>query len=157
MRGFQILLSVLIPTLESRGDQFQRLLKKLRGQIDSASCASEMEIICFLDNKEHSIGYKRNRLIEQARGKFVAFVDDDDDVSDDYVALICNAIREHPDIDCIGIKGVIAFAGKHPHHFVHSLQYRHYFKKGGIYYRPPYHLNPLKREIVRRYQLFRGY
>jgi len=146
-----LLLSILIPTLESRKELFNRLYEKLNKQITEHSFKDDAEIVYFSDNKEHSIGYKRNRLIEQAKGMFVAFVDDDDDVSDDYVSLICDAINENPDIDCIGIKGIITFQGKNPRIFVHSLGYKEYFSKAGMYFRPPYHLNPIRREIASKY------
>jgi hypothetical protein len=32
--------------------------------------------------------------MQQASGRFIAFVDDDDDVSDDYVSRLLEAIRE---------------------------------------------------------------
>jgi hypothetical protein len=146
------LFSILIPTLRSRRDQFQKLHTKLTGQIREHSLDQEVEIASFVDDGEHSVGFKRNRLIEQANGLFVAFVDDDDDVSDEYVPLICRTVKENPEIDCIGIKGQITFRGKHPRIFIHSVRYQDYFTSGGVYFRPPYHLNPIRRDIARRYR-----
>jgi glycosyltransferase involved in cell wall biosynthesis len=77
-----MLLSILIPTLESRKEEFHRLYEKLSNQIIGNSLADEVEILYLLDNREYSLGFKRNRLIEKAIGRFVAFIDDDDDVSD---------------------------------------------------------------------------
>lgn len=147
-----MLFSILIPTLESRKERFSRLYEKLGKQIAENSLVSEVEVLYFLDNKEHSLGFKRNELIRMAKGKFIAFADDDDDISDDYVSLICRVIKENPDIDCIGIKGIITFNGKEPHIFIHSLKYKEYFSRGGVYFRPPYHLNPIRREIACRYK-----
>ncbi len=144
-------LSILIPTIQSRQAQFKILNKKLERQIAENSLCDKVEIVCFLDNKNHSIGFKRNKLINTAKGKFVVFVDDDDDVSDDYVLLIYRAIINNPDIDCIGIKGIITFRERMPRTFIHSLQYKEYFSKGKTYFRPPYHLNPIKHEIAKRY------
>jgi hypothetical protein len=78
-------------------------------------------------------------------------VDDDDDVSARYVDLIYQALIDHPAIDCVGIKGIVYFNGAHPRVFIHSLQYREYFSRDGVYYRPPYHLNPIRRAIALRY------
>lgn len=147
-----MLFSILIPILDSRKEQFHRLYEKLSNQITGNSLADEVEILYLLDNREYSLGFKRNRLIERARGRFVAFIDDDDDVSNNYIPLICSVIRENLDIDCIGIKGIITFGGKKPRIFIHSLRYREYFSRGGVYFRPPYHLNPMKREIALRYK-----
>ncbi len=144
-----MLLSTLIPTLENRRPIFRRLYEKLNRQIIDNSLQVQGDIVYFSDNKQHSIRYKRNWLIDQAKGMFVAFVDDD--VSDDYVSLICDAINENPDIDCIGIRGIITFQGNNPCIFVHSLRYKEYFSKAGMYFRPPYRLNPIRREIASKY------
>ena len=130
-----MLLSILTPTIEERKHQFQILQNKVERQIQSLPYADQVEHLWFLDNRERSIGFKSNHLLDQAKGKFVVFVDDDDDVSKNYVELICDAIKTNPDIDCVGFKGEISFAGSHPHLFVHSVKYKRYFKKKGIYYR----------------------
>ncbi len=107
-----MLFSILIPTLDNRHEQFSRLYERLNEQINEKFLAKEVEVLYFSDNKQHSLGFKRNKLIEWAKGKFIAFVDDDDNVSDDYVPIICRTIKENPDIDCVGIKGIITFRGK---------------------------------------------
>lgn len=128
-----------------------RLLTSLDLQLRTSRWAGKVEILQELDNREMSIGAKRNRLVARATGTFIAFIDDDDEVSDDYVQQICSAIERRPDADCIGFKGVITFRGSHPREFVHSLQYKDYFSRNHTYYRPPYHLNPIRREIAARY------
>lgn len=146
------LLSVLIPTLASRQKSFAALTAKLRDQIAAGSLEGQVEIVPLLDDGGLTVGAKRNRLLDSARGEFVAFVDDDDDVSDRYLPLICEAIRRHPGIDCVGITGTIFFRGSHPRTFIHSLRYRDYRHEGGKYLRPPYHLNPVRRSVAARYR-----
>src|SRR6185437_12422354 len=140
-----MLLSILIPVLETRKTQFESLLGELMRQIAAAQLGSQIEILSVCDNGETPTGTKRNALLERASGDFVAFVDDDDEVSPDYVALICRAIQSRPDIDCVGITGSITFRGRHPRTFIHSIRYRDYSSRGGVYTRPPYHLNPIRR------------
>jgi hypothetical protein len=147
-----LLLSVLIPTLERRRALFHRVHSQLEGESASGCLEQAVEILHLRDNGEHSTGWKRNRLIEQARGRFVSFVDDDDCVSDDYLSRICEAIRTHPDIDCVGIRGEIRFRGSHPREFVHSIRHSDYMTRGSVYLRPPYHLNPIRRSIAARYR-----
>jgi len=147
-----MLFSILIPTLGSRGSLFARIHGELTNQAVAAGLQKEIEILHLRDNGERSTGWKRNRLIEQAQGDFVAFVDDDDRVSEDYLQLICDAIRTHPGIDCIGIRGIIRFRGAHPSEFVHSVRYSDYRTSRGVYLRPPYHLNPIRRSIAERYR-----
>lgn len=97
----QPLLSILIPSIPSRSKKFNVIFSKIEGQSFNRS----VEIISLVDNKRRSIGLKRDVLVQAARGKFVAFVDDDDDVSDDYVDLILRVIkRQGPIADVITFK-----------------------------------------------------
>lgn len=146
------LLSVLIPTLESRRHSFETLRQKLQDQIQHHALDAEVEILSFEDHGDLSIGSKRNALLDRASGSFVVFIDDDDDVSDEYLRLITGAIREHPEIDCIGIRGQITFRGRHPHMLVYSLRYDEYRTEKGIYVRPPQHITPIRRDIALRYR-----
>ncbi len=143
--------SILIPTLVERRAQFGELYAKLQGQIEAAGLGGEVEILELCDNREQSIGAKRNALIARAQGDYIAFVDDDDDVSPDYVPLIYNTLIEHPEADCLGITGIVSFQGTHPHRFVYSLAYDHYFSRKGVYYRPPYILNPVRRAVATQF------
>jgi glycosyltransferase involved in cell wall biosynthesis len=129
-----------------------KLCDSLQQQIQSSVWNSQVEVLFELDNGELSIGRKRNLLMERASGQWIAFIDDDDLVSSDYVDLICSAIARRPEIDCIGIKAVITFRGSHPREVFYSLQYHDVFSRNHTYYRPPYHLNPIRREIARQYQ-----
>jgi len=146
-----VILSILIATLESRRDQFAHIFGRLTAQVRAAALTGEIEILSLCDNREASIGTKRNRLIGQARGHFVAFVDDDDDVSDDYISKISAIIRGHPEIDCIGIKSIITFRGSHPQEMTYSLRYDDYFSRGHSYFRPPHHQNPMLRSVALKY------
>jgi hypothetical protein len=100
----QIDLSILTPSVPSR---IATHLLPLCGRIGSqiAYCPA-VEHLVLLDNKRRTVGEKRNSLVELARGRFVAFVDDDDDVSRDYVGLLVGAIRDNPDVDVITFRQV---------------------------------------------------
>jgi hypothetical protein len=52
----------------------------------------KIQIIYLGDNFTYKVGEKRNILREIAKGKYIAFVDDDDVVSGDYVESLYNAI-----------------------------------------------------------------
>ncbi len=147
-----MVLSILIPTLESRQNLFKRLIRKLKKQIAENGLESVVEILDFSDNGECTVGHKRNNLIEKARGEFVVFIDDDDDINEHYVKLTYDTLKKHPNIDCIGLKGQVTFSGKRPRLFIHSLQYKEYFSCNGVYYRPPYHLNPMRHCIAKKYK-----
>lgn len=134
-------LSILVCTLENRQHLLKRLLDVLQPQIDD-----RVEILTKSDSGEMSIGKKRNELLEQAAGEYVAFVDDDDLVSNDYVAKIMTALQSKP--DCCGLQGIITFQGQSPRMFIHSVQYKNWFEQNNVYYRCPNHLNTIKKSIA---------
>lgn len=134
-------LSILICSLNEREKMLNKLLDQLRKQKTSA-----VEILVEKDNGEMLIGDKRNIILKNSTGKYVAFTDDDDEVSDDYVSKILKGIEKEP--DCCGLEGIVTTNGKRPKKFIHSLQYKKWFEKNGIYYRNPNHLNTIKRDIA---------
>lgn len=134
-------LSILIVTLKSRENLFLNLKRILKNQL-----TPEVEVLVSCDEKESSIGAKRNSLLHSATGEYICYIDDDDIVSPFYVSKILKAIEEKP--DCVGIKGVITLKNIGPRLFEHSLQNTSWFEKDNIYYRCPNHLNPIKRDIA---------
>lgn len=151
-------LSILICSIVGR----ESLLKNLRVDLERQR-TDDVEILVETDDKRITTGAKRNVLLRRATGDYIAFVDDDDKVSDDYVRKILKAIKTHP--DCCGIEGEISHtkqfrisrrsrrSRRFEHKqiiqkFVHSIQYDRWFEKGGIYYRCPNHINPVKRTIA---------
>lgn len=138
--------SILICTMYERQASFKRLSDKLQHQINELGLQDRVEILYYLDNRgEHSTGAKRNWLLTHSRGAYINFIDDDDDVSDDYIKTIHNAIMQHP--DSVSLKGLIAFNQYDVRLFIHSIKYNSWFEQNRIYYRPPNHLNTIKRYI----------
>ena len=87
-------LSILICTVPSRVDSyFPKLLERLLPQ-----ATKDVEILWLGDNKQRSVGQKRNDLLDLAQGEYVTFIDDDDMVSKDYVSELLNAIRGGADV-----------------------------------------------------------
>lgn len=133
-------LSILICSLNEREKMLNVLLSKL-----SKQKTSSVEILVERDNGSMLIGDKRNLLLKNSNSKYVCFIDDDDDVSDDYVSKILNCIGKDP--DCCSLEGIVTVDGKNSKTFIHSLKYDRWFEKNGIYYRNPNHLNAIKRDI----------
>jgi len=84
-----ILLSILTASIPERADKLEMLTEKIAKQIGDLP----VEHLCFIDNRRRSIGAKRDALLRIARGTFIAYVDDDDTVSPDYVASLVEAIK----------------------------------------------------------------
>jgi glycosyltransferase involved in cell wall biosynthesis len=135
------LFSILICTLKNRENYLARLVERLRPQTDAS-----IEIL-INSHETDSIGRKRNVLIGHASGRYLAFIDDDDLVSNDYVARITSSLVEEPDV--VGIEGVITFDGQDPRTFIHSLRYNSWFEADGVYYRNPNHLNPVRSALAK--------
>jgi glycosyltransferase involved in cell wall biosynthesis len=146
-----LLLSILIPTLESRRTLCDRLCRHLEQQVKQNNVENAVEILALRDDGSATVGSKRNQLMKMARGRFIVFVDDDDRVSDDYVEQITRAINENPDSDCIGFAAEITFQGKYPRKMVHSIRYKDWRHSDGQYVRPPCHITPIRRSIATRY------
>jgi glycosyltransferase involved in cell wall biosynthesis len=92
-----VLFSVLILSIPSRLEK----LSKLYAHLSAQSVDLPIEILCLVDNKAMTIGEKRNKMLGCARGKYLAFLDDDDMVSEDYCSSIVEAIRNCPEADVI--------------------------------------------------------
>ena len=144
-------LSILIPTLESRRELFAGMMAALESQVARDGLADRVEILCQLDDGTMPIGTKRNRLMERARGRFLAFVDDDDELDGEYLRLVLDALGRDPEADMVGLRGRISFRGSHPRLFEMSIRHREYAARPDRYERPPHHLNPTRTEIARRY------
>lgn len=84
-----ILLSILTASIPERADKLEMLTAKITAQIGDLP----VEHLVFLDNRKRTIGAKRDALLRIARGTFIAYVDDDDTVSPDYVASLVEAIK----------------------------------------------------------------
>lgn len=138
-------LSILIPSLNER----QGTLMKLREELDRQIGKKSVQVLHISDDRQMSIGQKRNMLLMQSTGEYVSFVDDDDMVSADYIEKILAALSKNP--DCSSLTGVVVFSDGYSRPFVHSLRYDRWIDdhEGKVYYRPPNHLNAVKRDIAK--------
>lgn len=140
-------LSLLILSLTSRSEYLKRLLSILDPQK-----TNDVEILIETDEGNLSIGEKRNRLLQKSKGEYIAFIDDDDLVAQDYVSKILEAIKTKP--DCVGIHLLHFNDGNLTGLTYHNLKYDNWFEQRedviGLvrYYRNPNHLNPVKREYA---------
>lgn len=95
-------LSICIPTLVERLDKFTSLIKKIQKQIDENDLKEYIQIISHLDNRSVPLFKKRNDLQDSCNGKYFIHMDDDDDLSDDYIITMYNTIKDlENDVDVI--------------------------------------------------------
>jgi len=91
----QPLLSILTPAIPERLSQLTALAAQVEMQRNGLANPAEVEHLVFMDTRgARSIGQKRDDLVQLARGRFVAFVDDDDGIEPDYISCLVAAIRE---------------------------------------------------------------
>lgn len=95
-----MILSILICSHTARKPLLERMRHHLMHQL-----VDGVEVLTAFNNDYMERGKTRNSLLDRAKGKYCCFVDDDDVVSDDYVAKILKALEFYPDI--CGISGRI--------------------------------------------------
>lgn len=112
----EILLSIIIPTY-NRNEYIVKLLDKLQSQIQN-----NVEVIVvddhsdiplknswfkyiYLDENSGGASIPRNKGLDIAKGKYIAFIDSDDLVSDDYIETILEKTKEDWDFCYISWQG----------------------------------------------------
>ncbi|MDQ0417416.1 glycosyltransferase involved in cell wall biosynthesis [Croceifilum oryzae] len=144
-----IILSILIPSIPERASCLSRVVSELQRQSERFP----VEILVFIDNKKRSIGTKRNVLIQQAKGDFVVFVDDDDRVTPDYVDSLLSAIRQTPDADCITFDVEVSLGGIVKKICKYDVAYSgDKLEDEQYYYRNPNHIMCFSKKLASQYQ-----
>lgn len=143
-----MLLSVLIPTLDSRNWYLDRLLKVLKPQL-----TNDVELLVFPNDGSRSIGNIRQEMITKAQGEYLCFVDDDDLVGTQYVPAILKALAEKP--DCVGFLGTKWLEGTFVGYLDFNREHDWYLdlasgKDEWRFVRPITHLCPVKAELARQ-------
>lgn len=149
-------LSILTPTIPGREGQLSALQEKIHNQLlhaggsimfsDHKSRMGDVEHLCLSDNRARSIGAKRQALADIARGEYIAFVDDDDDIADNYVAELLAAIESGA--DCITFHQRAIYNGLESEVHFGVKNQDGPFTPGGITTRAPWHVCAWKREVV---------
>lgn len=100
------LLSILMPTIPERADRFTKLFNEVHRQLQYIQTfhptLGRCEILInslprFLDGGP-SIGLKRQSLINKAQGKYLCFLDDDEQIAPHYLESLMRLCKQGPDI-----------------------------------------------------------
>ena len=151
----EIKFSIMILSIPSRIDSMTAAMKHLQEQADATGQGKAVEILVLLDNRSKTISEKRNDILQMARGKYIAFLDDDDAVSKEYISKIMQAIDSNDGVDCIsfnqwcnidGESMNVEFGIGNPH----GQLWRDADGFLGDIKRPPYHMCVWKRDIAQR-------
>jgi hypothetical protein len=134
----------LIPTIAGRENSLQRLQTSIREKMARLASQLRYKINLAFDNREISVGTKREHLLQGAEGKYSVFIDDDDEITDAYVEDLVETIS--------GSFPVMRLRGRiDPYTFTHSLENKldAPMARGEVFLRPPNHLNPMMTDIAK--------
>lgn len=136
--------SVLIPTIPGREQSLQSLLDSLREKVARLAPHLRVEYSVAFDRREKSIGRKRQELLQAAQGKYMAFIDDDDAITDAYIEDVAQTIAGG--FHVMRLRGEI-----HPYTFTHSVEntLTGPMARGNVFLRPPNHLNPMMTDVAK--------
>lgn len=152
------ILSILIPSIPKRADKLSKLFHILWAQIDQLKqheMLGKVEIIVddsvsFLDHGL-SIGKKRQGLVNEATGKYLCFLDDDESIAPNYVETLlrlCNC-----DLDVCTFRSIIKLEsawGMVDMRLVYKTNDQ--FSPEYIMRRPPWHICPVRSEFAKLYE-----
>lgn len=142
-----MLLTICLPTVKERADQFHQLLTYIQGQILEHRLSDLVEIKILSDNKEMTIGEKRNKLYQMANGEYSWQIDDDDWIHYEALPLIVDALKDKP--DCVGFKELCIFDGKRVESSDFSIMYSGWLDNynGFNHVRTPFFKTPIKTSL----------
>lgn len=145
----QPLLSILVPTVVGREIGFEFLKNKISNKIIGTGC--EVQWIC--DNKEMTIGEKREELYKRSNGFYSWMLDDDDDFQDNAIELILEAIKSNPEIPCITFREKCMMNGVYKTSN-HSIRYSQWMdnQDGFDYVRSPFYKDVIRTDIAQSVQ-----
>jgi hypothetical protein len=153
----KIKLTIAIPSLPSRIEKhLLPLWDKLNKQIKNEK---DIEVITLMDNKNMSVGQKRTRLFGMAKGRYTCLIDDDDDVTKDFIEIMREKITDDLDVDVICYHQLASLINK-PWIIKTSLEYDkiHPYEQAQIdiegnpmpCHRPPWHWCAWKTEFAKK-------
>lgn len=157
--GGPLTVSILIPTVPSRAAMLQRLRENIKMNNGGKVESEDYEVLVYLTaesvNGGPHTGEKRNKLLRDARGDYVWFIDDDDLLMNDSLGHVIDLCRsEKRDIVAIDGKFTVDGAG----YAWWSVRKEYTRNKDvidpvtGIQHlqRMPSHITPTKRELALR-------
>lgn len=144
--------SILIPTVVTRPELFERLANRLAPQV--AKYKGDVEVVVYWNNFEQQVGKIRQQMVEESKAEYVNFIDDDDLVVEDYVDTIYPLLDG---VDYIGFMVDFYTNGtKVNKPVIHSLTVDRWHETESGFYRRGVHTNPVKRELAVKYGGYDG-
>jgi hypothetical protein len=96
-----VLLSILVPSVFERYGTAEALARELARQAAATRDGVNVEVLWLVDNRQRTLGKKREALMAQAQGLYLCHLDDDDWVSRDFVHAVTEALLDNPSADVV--------------------------------------------------------
>jgi hypothetical protein len=139
--------AICIPTITERENTYNEVVSELQKQIIDFGVFNLVTIISEKDNGQNSIGYKHNKMYLEADSDYVSIMDDDDLPLDGYISEGLKALMFLPDVVTFNVKVTNKKTGSVGAMFHHAGIEKTYHKDGN-WYKPPCHVNIIKRTIA---------
>jgi glycosyltransferase involved in cell wall biosynthesis len=143
----EILLTIAIPTIEQRTDCFNELYNELKKQ--SESFGNLIEIVYICDNKEMTIGAKRQKLVDMSKGKYIVMWDDDDWIHPNGIEMIMEGLKSDADVISYNYSANIGIDDKTNYDRKVSIEYTNQLIDNVLYVKPDCK-NPIKKELINK-------
>lgn len=154
-----IILSILIPTIIERSDLLTRIYASIYTQRvyleNDHPSLGDVEVL--IDNSKRyldggpSIGKKRESLVRQAKGKYLCFLDDDEQIAGNYLETLVRLCQS--DADVITFRSL---ANLETYWCVVDMSLRHKENEQTspdiIAKRPPWHICPVKSYLAKTHR-----
>ena len=127
-----------------------KLFKELEKQVKN----KPVELLVFTDNKRRSIGYKREALLQMAKGDYLAFIDDDDEVYPNYIEEMLKGAESGRDVISIKQHVIINDSNKFVVTFSIDNGNEEAYEINGVWQdikRSPFHVCGWKSSIAKKY------
>lgn len=140
-------LTICICSVMNRINTF---LPLMLNEIDSQTKnRNDVEVLVYIDNKKRTLGYKRNDMVSDAQGMYITFIDDDDQISNDYVETLVNTIDQNKNVDVINFISNVSLNGSEYKPMYFSLNNKRNHHNERMYYRSPNHLMCVRIDLAK--------
>ena len=110
----------------------------------------EIHLVIAKDNKEMTIGQKRELLYSKAEGLYSIQIDDDDELAPNAIKIILEAIKSNPEMPCITFREKCIINGEYKSSN-HSIKYGRWQDNfdGYDYVRTPFYKDVIRTDLAK--------
>ena len=140
-------LSILVCSVSDRYEEALELGLDLVHQ--ASPYGTLVEVLILTDNRCRTIGMKRQALLDISQGGYVCFVDDDDEVHEEFVKrIMSNIIAEATSAHVLTFPTLCASKEFGTMLVHHDILYRNENPKMPSFKRKPWFMHPIRRDIA---------